>query len=302
MYEKYPVISRMIRAIYRPIIPFWFKLKRWVVENGFLLWLNNQKVGKPSKLALPFVYIHKFFNYFMKPIWIMESSDYSLKKYHSLIKDHYSNEGRGYKGWETLSDSECIENFNNFNGRVAHYISHNSALLCYLDGDSFLDAGCGPGQNIKELVALFPKSNIHGFDINESALNVVRCALKENDRILIERKDISELETMQSFEDESFDHVLLSHVFGFLIGSGIEDTRKFRQNLIDNLVRISRKTVLIMDGGLLPDSVGPRVQIDQNTRCIYQESIIPYISKHKDGEAYVMIGPEDQALLYIKKS
>jgi len=293
-------IEKTVRHILKPFVWAWFWTIRWVIHNDFLIFIKNEAVGKPSIISLPLVYARKMIKG-SRRAWNIEFADYALKKYKRLVEIHYSARGVGYLDFDKLSEQELLEIYDGLRGRVAYFIQNNSTSLTYRDDDTFLDVGCGKGQNIKELVKLFPNSEIKGFDVSEGALRVIQSALKDNDNIHVERGCVTDVNYLQSYEDRSFDHVIMSHVMSTLSGNGIEETKRVRQTLINELIRIASKTLLILDGDVFCDSKDPEFSIEQNTRGFFKESFKQYFGENLvNGELYVMFSPETTAFLYRK--
>ena len=211
--------------------------------------------------------------------------------------------GVGYFDYDALSDNECKALFEGVESRLGYYIDHSRSVLDYKDGDSFLDAGCGRGQNIKELARRYPQSVITGFDVNKGALRVIETALKDQMNAHVEVGSMIDPAYMGKYPAKMVDHVVVSHVFAFLIGQDIEETKKLRQATIDQLLRIAKKTVIIMDANLWKDGEGIELVIEQKTRCVISESLAPYFSSYLDsGEFYLTHSPEDQALIFKMNS
>ena len=295
------MIFKSIRHILKPFVWAWFWTSRWIIHDCFLVFIKNKAVGKPSIISMPLVYARGGIRV-LRRAWNIEFTDYALKKYKRLVEIHYSAAGVGYLDFDKLSEQALLEIYDGLRGRVAYFVKNSPAALTYKDGDTFLDVGCGKGQNIKELVKLFPNSGIKGFDMNEGALRVVQSALKNNDNIRVERDSVTDISYLQSYGTRSFDHVIMSHVMSTITGRGIEETRKVRQALINELIRIASRTVLILDGDCLYDkNEDPKFVIEQNTRGSFKESFVQYFDKHLvNGELYVMFSPESTAFLYRK--
>jgi SAM-dependent methyltransferase len=295
-------IELLISFVLKPFVILWFWFLRWFRYNKLLNGLNNKKIGMPSVFYFPFAYFYKF-SLLIKRIWAAQFSSYALKKYTGFLKIHYSKDGLGYFDYKSLSPDDYLKIYQNLTGRVSYYIAHNPAVLDYKDGDSFLDAGCGKGQNIKELVRCFPNSPVKGFDVSKEALKVIQTALKDNRNVSVEESSVSDIKYLASYPDGAFDHVIISHVFAFLIGSGINETKDIRQMIIDQLIRIAAKSLLIMDGDILSDNKAPEIIIEQNTRCVFKESILAYFLKHfSKGELYSMFSPENEAVIFKKSA
>jgi len=303
--------ERVIAFIIKPFVFVWFWFILWVKHNKSAKSLNNtQKMGardKPSIVSLPFVYTDHLIS-LIKRVWTVEFSEYALKKYEHkrFAEKHYSKEGRAYFNFDKLSQADCLEMYNKLTGRIAHHITHNPSILDYKDGDSFLDAGCGMGQNIKELVVRYPNSPIKGFDFSKEALRVIREGLKKNSNVSVEVGSIVDFQYLESYPNGSFDHFIISHVFSFMVGSGIDETRKLRQKLIDHFVRIAAKSVLILDRSdtILSENKVPEVAIGQlPSRCFLRESLLPYFSRHiSNGELYAMLAPTNEGIVFKCRS
>jgi SAM-dependent methyltransferase len=280
---------------------FWFWPSRWIVHNLFLFRLKNPKL-KPSIWSLPFVYLSLAY-IVLKNEFQRLFTQYALKKYIIFTQRHYSESGLGYFNFSGLNDHKRIEIYNQQKGRIIYFLDHNELLIPYKDGDTFLDAGCGKGQNIKAISERYPLSKINGFDISEQALQIIKCGVGENPNIKVETGDISDLQYLSSIPDASFDHIILSHVIGFLSGSTIEETLVLRQQIIDHLVRICSISVMILD--VIEDVPNIRVEIEQKNRCIVHDRLMNYFLKHTTngyGEMYIMFSDESGSLLYLKKS
>ena len=73
-----------------------------------------------------------------------------------------------------------------------------------------------------------------------------------------------------------------------------------RQDIIDELVRISSKTILILVGNELLQLEKPSFKIEQLKRAIFAESIARYFDKHLNhGEVYAVFSPESIGLLFL---
>ena len=288
----------LIMMLIEPSVFIWFWFIRWIKQNRLLAGLGDKQIGRHSIFYIPFAYIDRMISFF-KSNWNAEFSNYALKKYENFLKTHYSKDGIGYFNYDGLSEDERLNIYNGVKGRVAYYIEHNLSILDYKDGDSFLDMGCGQGQNIKELVSRYPNSLIKGFDVSKGALRIIQTALKKNNNVNVEEGSVIDLQYLDSYPARSFDHVIVSHVFSFLIRTDVNETRILRQKIMDQLIRIAAKSALIMDANILSGNKYPELIIEQNTRCHFRESLVPYFSKHvSKGELYAMFSPENEAVVF----
>ena len=292
-------------TIIRPFISLWvviwFWPSRWVMHNRFLFRLKNPRL-KPALLSLPFVYaslayllvINEFRRHF---------TQYALQRYVVFIRKHYSIGGLGYLHTENMNEAQRVALFSREVGRIRYFLDHNKSLIPYQNGDTFLDAGCGKGQNIRVISERYPDSKIRGFDFSQEAVEIVKSGTRNNPLITVETGDICDPDYLSSLPDASFDHIIVSHVIGFLCGPGTDETRELRQQIIDQMIRISSTSVMILDTiENLPDM---SVEVEQNTRCIVHDRLMNYFEKYTtagSGEVYGMFSDESSGLLYLKSS
>ena len=295
--------KKVVITIFQPLLSLavviWFWPSRWIRHNRFLFRLKNPRL-KPIILSLPFIYLSLAF-IVMKKEFDRLFARYALQKYAVFTRHHYSEGGLGYLHDEHMTDAERAAIYNQQTGRIGYFLNHNKSLISYKNGDTFLDAGCGKGQNIRVLCERYPGSKVKGFDFSNEAVRIVRFGVGNNPNISVGTGDICDLKFLSSVPDASFDHVLVSHVIGFLSGPGVEETRIFRQQLIDQLVRICSASVIILD--TIEDIPEIRVELEQNTRCIVHDRLMNYFEKYTTtghGEMYIMFSDESSGLLYLK--
>ncbi len=296
--------KKTVLLIFGPLISLgvviWFWPSRWVHHNVFLFRLKNPHI-KPGLFSLPFVFLYLAGSMTARE-FRRRFSRYALKKYTIFTPRHYAKGGLGYSDGDKISDEDRDRLYLQERGRIAFFIDHNRALVPYKNGDSFLDVGCGKGQNIRVISERYAASKISGFDISEDALKIIRCGAKNNPNISVAKGDICSREFLSSIPDESVNHVIVSHVLGFLSGPGIEETKKFRQEIVDELIRIASDSVIILD--MIENAPEIRVEIEQNNRCIVHDRLMdyffPYTTSEK-GEVYAMFSNESSGLLYLKR-
>ena len=284
------VISNILRNI---IIPPIFYFVRFFKDQRFLHGLNN-KALKPVIGFRAASFIWRGFS-FAEKLFSRELTEYSLGKYQNYLRFHYSENGRGYFDYKSLTDEEKISLFGQPAGRLEYFINNFSNVLAYQDGDSFFDVGCGRGQNTKALLDRYGSSPIHGCDISGDAIDVIRLAVK-SDNLKLDVLDITDLEIYKSIPENYYDHVVMSHVFSFLTGKNVEETRKLRQLIIGQLVRIARKTVIIIGSSSILSN-DEKFVIEQNYRGDFREPIINYFD-HIKGTAVIAKSQHSYALIY----
>ena len=249
----------------------------------------------PNVMSLPLVIIGSGLNKY-RTAFIREFAEYALPKYKVFTEDHYSAGGYGYGGLEKLDSEAAKARYAAGKSRLTYYLDKNKRLLDCSDGDSFLDAGCGDGFNIRELARRFPSSVIHGFDVNEAALSIVRVA-EAHPKLTLRQGTFLDPKFMATYSDSSFDWVLISHALAFITGSSISNTWEVRARLVQELGRVSRKGVIILDG---PPDADFSVQIEHNTRCAVKSNYMMLFTELPNGEIYAMQSKVDWAYCWRK--
>ena len=275
----------------RLVVPPCFWLSRWYMHNRMKFFHRES----PNVMSLPLVIIGEGQKIF-RAAFIREFAEYALPKYKSFTEDHYSAGGYGYGGLEKLDSGAARARYASGKSRLTHYLDHNTRLLDCVDGDSFLDAGCGDGFNIRELARRFPSSVIHGFDVNDAALSIVRIA-EAHPKLTLRQGTFLDPKFMATLLDLSFDWVLISHALAFVTGLSISDTWEVRTRLVQDLVRVSRKGVIILDG---PPDTGFSVEIEHDTRCAVKSNYMMLFTDLRNGELYAMQSKVDWAYCWRK--
>lgn len=224
-------------------------------------------------------------------------TDYALSRYVQWLPQHYGPQGRGYVTAKNLTDEEKRARFSGQEGRLAQVLTHSA--IPYRDGDSFLDAGCGTGQNIKVLRDRFPESYIEGFDISDDALDVVRANDPYEYDTRVWNGSLTDLGHLRLLKDGSADHIVMSHVFSLLMADNMDKTVRLRQSIIDELVRIASKSVLLLDGSILRRG-RPVFNMEQKWRGSVLDFAPTYFNPHY-GELTVLIRGPHEAVLFVKE-
>lgn len=283
-----------IKHILVPPIFYGFRLFK---DQMFLSSLRNESL-RPSIFFYPISFLVRGGAFFTR-LFAKEFNDYAFSKYVNYIHVHYSREGRGYFSYENLSDGEKIKLYGQPHGRIQYFIDHYSDLLNYQNGDSFFDAGCGRGQNIKVLLEMYNRSSIEGVDLSKEAVEVINLAVSRK-TLHVAPGDLTDPETFRSINDDAFDHVIMSHVFSLLIDKDVNSTKALRASIIKELVRIARKSVLILDSNEVVASEEAFV-IEQAFRGSFSETILPYFP-HNQGLTVTLQGEAGVGVLFRKMS
>ena len=187
-----------------------------------------------------------------------------------------------------MSEKDKEEFYNKTRGRIQFYLTENPDLLDFQNGCSLLDAGCGMGENMKVFLEKFSSSKYQGFDIDKRAVSVAKKGVQQNLLANVQQGNLTDLNYLTKYLDNSFDHVLISHVFSFICEDNLENTAKLRQKIIDEFIRISRKSVIILDK-VITDQDIPLFFVEHNSRSFLYESFHLYFEKHKNKGEYFII-------------
>jgi SAM-dependent methyltransferase len=286
-------LAKLMGFFCYPFVVVWFWFARWVAHNKLVFRLKPGG-ATPNILSYPFIAIYYFLK-LLSNAWRYQFADYGVRKYSKFIKKHYSGDGWGKI---KIKNSEQRTNlFNNLHSRFAYYLDHASLLISCKDGDTFLDAACGFGENLKELRRRFPNSKIHAFDISPNAIEFIHMSDFGN-ATSAEEGSILDFNYLSKFKDASYDWVLYSHAFSFIFASSLKETTELRKKVLQHLSRIARKGFIMLE--TFP-SDETKFVLEQNTRSALKTDITSYFEGIK-GELFLAhhIG-QDAAYLLMKK-
>lgn len=227
------------------------------------------------------------------------SQDVIFEKFLALNSAHYKSGGRGYS---TVPESSVEDRRRRYHGqasRLGYFADTFPDFLRYADGDTFLELGCGTGQNIRWLVESFPDSRVVGVDLSEDAVGFVRdCEPSRN--VAVSVGDIGSPDFIRGLMLDDVDHVILSHVFSLIFASSVQETRALRQALINIMASNCRKSVIIVD------HFGARGQttiaIEQATRAVVSDDVLAYFEGRADGRTVMARSQVSQAVMFQKKA
>lgn len=272
---------------------FW--IGRFIRHQIFLKSLGNPTI-KPNPIFLPVQFVGRLTDYGRK-VFRAQFIEYALSKYHRYLRHHYGPHGLGYFSYTTLSEAERRALYGQPRGRIDLFIDRFGDLLGYRDGDTFLDVGCGRGQNIARLVDRFPSSAITGLDVNQDALQIVR-DFCESKNVSTHIADMTAADPLSAFETGSRDHVFMSHVFSIIIGEGLDETRRVRRGIVDEMLRVARRSVLIVDSpAVVADAAD--FEIEQSHRGVFLEDCSIYFAD-AGGRLVILKSGDSVGLLFQK--
>jgi len=223
--------------------------------------------------------------------------DLLFDRYADLNLVHYGPSGRGYQAVAGSDSSERLRRYRGQSSRLEYFMDCFPELLNFNNGDSFLEFGCGTGQNIRVLAERFPASRITGFDLNQDAINLVR-ECEDHDGLVLTRGDITLEDSRRSALAGGVDHVVMCHTFSLLFGRSRLATEQLRLNILFDLVTAVRKTVVVID--TFSGVERPKIRIEQKQRGIVSDDLLRYFVKLQNGRAYTVHSDRSQAVVFVK--
>jgi SAM-dependent methyltransferase len=225
--------------------------------------------------------------------------DLLFRRYTALHGLHYGPTGRGYQTIAGGSHEDHLARYQGQFSRLAFFADEYADILRYEDGDTFVDLGCGSGQNIRFLAERYSTSMVVGTDMNADAVALVReCEPSANVQLSV--GDMRDADFLSRLMSDRIDHVVLSHVFSLIFAPSARETRELRQRFIDRVVAGSRKSVIILD------NFGKRgelsIAIEQKQRAHVTDDVMSYFSKHVEGRAFMVESQRSQAIIFSRKN
>jgi SAM-dependent methyltransferase len=295
--QKMPRYDVVLTALMRPPATIWFLYLRAVRHDLFL-----RQLGLPGQCwwLRPFGLASRAAGVLGR-CWRVAFTGAAIRHYAETLTRHYGPRGLAYGHLASATDADRLARFRNQQGRIRFYL-HDRRVFDFADGDSFLDCGCGPGQNVAELRRAFPASPIKAFDSSAEAIAILKLGSEGDPLTTAEQGSVLDVAYLASYPNNSVDHVLISHVMGFLLRPSMEETREARQHIVDELVRIARRTVVVLDR-VETNQTQMSVEIEQRDRGIVHDDLTHYFQRHEtQGQLYLMRSPEDEAIIYRKPS
>jgi SAM-dependent methyltransferase len=265
-------VQHLLRVVADRVI---FPLSRWHRSNAFLyerhlwgestpddpscLWLAIGLLGYKCQKAAELVR-----GYYLDAV---------INNYSVLLKKHYVE---NYAYQNVINNEAYVREFNGTRGTIKDLFENPTLLgaLKVTGHDSFLDCGCGPGRNIREILHYLPEARVEGFDISRAAIEFADEHFK-GQNVVASRASVLDWGLYQKYQNGSVDNVLFANMFATIYDKSVTETRKIRQRIIDEAVRISGKNVILSEY-IVPENIF----IEQKYRAIFQEDYSRYFEKH----------------------
>ena len=195
-----------------------------------------------NNLLYFFIKIINIFQKLLNSVLIKLSLKYFGKNSINYYKNAYSN--------DDLKAQTIKERISNglLNQNLTKHLNFN-------DGETFLEIGCGYGLNLIEIKKKFPNSGIYGCDIHSASLKSIDYFNKNNFKNI----DLNIFDALKVYEAKSIDHVYIMHTLTHIMDQNKSKTNLLRRNVIENMMRISRKKVFIIENKIY---YGSRYNLD----------------------------------------
>lgn len=270
-----------------------FPFSRWHRSNLYL-WQRKIKGSPLETPSVNWMIFGRIYFYLERLVILITKYYYDtvIQKYSIFIKKHYF-ENYAFSD-VSIGNKKHMDSFRVDCGSIKQ-IFENNCLLKIVDfksNDSFLDCGCGPGGNIQGIKRYMPNAEIIGFDLSPNAVKFAGEYFK-GQKVEVFQGSVLDMGVFKKYLNNSIENILFAYMFSTIYSGNIEETRRVRQEIIDQAVRIARKNVIIFD------YMEFAVFIEQKYRAIFQEDYSVYFEKHKDiGD--VVFG--ENVLIFHKKN
>lgn len=221
--------------------------------------------------------------------------DALFERYSGLHEQHYGPGGRGYEDVAPAGHDERSARYSAQVSRLEYFIDRFDDLLGYRDGDSFLDLGCGTGQNLRALARRYPRSSLFGLDLNADALGLIE-ECEPHERLSLRVADLTDEAAIEAFVPAGVDHVVVSHVFALVMAPSTEETVELRKRIVAFLAGLARKSVVIVDHFGAGHAI--RISIEQSQRAVVEDDVLRYFTDLPNGRAVLADSPRSQAIIF----
>lgn len=223
--------------------------------------------------------------------------DLLFQRYSRLHPLHYGPSGRGYQSLAGGNQLQRRKRYEAQSSRLQDFLDRYPDLLGFADGHSYLDIGCGAGQNIRMLADQFPHSRIVGYDINPDAIRLIR-EFETHSGVEVELGDLRDDAFRLGALAGGFDHIVLSHVFSLIFDSALSSTVAMRKRILNDLVFACRGSLVIVDAFGAPGV--PAIRIEQRQRGTVTDDVLGYFAGMDQGRAFLVASERTRAVVFVK--
>ena len=281
-----------LRSILRPFMRVGIPVQAVFVDARFV-----RRQGVPASvgsrlLAFPALAWERL-NYRAR----QERQDLLFARYTRLHRAHYGPSGRGYSTIGASSASDRMTRYRGQASRLEPFVDRYPELLRFRDGDSYLDLGCGTGQNIRMLCERYPSSRIAGYDLNANAVALIR-ECEPHPGLSVATGDLADADFRADALRGGVDHIVLSHVLAFIIAPSCRETMDARRRILSDLAAACRSSLIIID--TFGPSGDPVISIEQRQRANVRDDVLGYFSAIPAGRAYLVQAGPARAVVFVK--
>lgn len=223
--------------------------------------------------------------------------DVLFERFTQLHPLHYGPEGRGYSTVAPANPAERMQRYHGQVSRLEFFLDTYPDLVRFRNGDSFLDLGCGTGQNIRMLCERYPSSRIVGYDLNPDAVALIR-ECESHPGVVVNTGDFTDDAWRAEAVAEGFDHIILSHAFSLIFESSLASTMALRWRVLSELAKACQRSLTIIDA--FGTAGAPSITIEQKQRAIVSDDVLKYFSEFDGGRAFMVQSDRSRAVIFVK--
>lgn len=264
---------------------FWWR--RWWADQVFLVQLGSSSL-RPSGLGA-FAGRAAIARRMVREGAAAAADDALLAAYVPLVAAHYAPGGRGYATLASLDAEQAGARYEGQGSRLRPFIDAYPHLLGYRDGETFLDLGCGTGQNVRELLTRFPTSTVHALDVNADAIGFL-ARVEASPHLRTQVGSFADDATLRAVLDAAeADHVVISHALSTLYCDSVTGTRAMLHALLGRITATHVRSLIVIDS--FASRGRTAVAIEQRTRLRLAHDVLSLLDDTPGGRAHLVNQP-----------
>jgi len=269
--------------------------RRWWADQVFLVQLSSERL-RPSRFG-SFAGRLALARRLALSAASAAQTDVLLSAYQPLVDVHYGPGGRGYPSLGDLDDAAAAQRYATQGSRLRPFIAAYDHLLSYRDGQTFLDLGCGTGQNVRELLHRFPTSPVHGLDINADAIAFLS-RVEGSTRLHGKTASFADPVVLREVLAEvQPDHVVICHALSTLYADSVESTRTLFTSILAPITTSSARSLVVIDSFAARGRYD--ITIEQRTRLRAAHDVLSLFDPLGAGRAHLVNADGLQAVIWI---